>query len=231
MYKLLHLLRFAALALALPFCLPLAMAQTPWRLDCPSGTPALACTQLAADAFAAVHPGLALRTPEHLVISLDNGYKRLLADLEERLQVIALHPTARFVTVQERLSSGFRWHLVSLTSGTLTRVDGYPVFAPDGRHFFAVQSWTGQAAMPVIARLFEATHPVPTPKWRAACEDDSLWGLMAPQWRSTTELAFTQTGLPDTAAPLGQPAGEVLVKVVNGAWVPFGMVCSPAKKL
>lgn len=207
-----------------------AWAQTPWRLDCPNDETQETCVQDTAHAFAQAHPGLALRTPEHLVIALDNGRKRLLADVEGRLQVIALYPTARFVTVRERFSGGFRWHLLSLHSGTLTRIDGYPVFSPGARYFFALQSWTGKATMPVIARLFAATHPVPTLQWRSVCEDDPFWGLVEPQWSSNTQLQFYQTGLPSESAPMGQSAGIVTVKRVANKWVPLGMRCHPSPR-
>jgi hypothetical protein len=205
-------------------------AQTPWRLECPVNLTQAECVKAAGDDFDRAHPGLALRTPEHLVIALDNGRKRLIADAESRLRVIALHPVARFLTVREQHSDGFRWHVVSLQTGALTRIEGYPVFSPEGDFFFAMQGFSLGHATTVVSRLFAATHPVPDLKWRASCEDDPLWGLTAPRWTGPQTLEFVQTGLPDSSAPDGQPNGIVQVKPVRGKWQAQGLMCNVPKK-
>ena len=66
-------------------------------------------------------------------------------------------------------------------------------------------------------------------KWRSACEDDPLRGLVEPIWQTNTVLSFTQTGLPDAISPLGQAAGQVSLQQVVSKWVPKGMICNPTR--
>jgi hypothetical protein len=232
-----HLLGFGR-ACAWGFGLALVMSSkaataevpAPWRLDCTGQTDAIACATAAAAAFTQQHPGIAQRTPEHLVIALDNKRIKLIADVEARLDVVALNAVARFVTVRERLTQGYRWHVVSLISGSLTKVDGFPVFSPDGGHFFAVQPLTDDESIPVISRIFAAKHPIPEMVWRAKCEDDALWGLQDPFWKSDTNLTFTQTRLEHPERPEGAPKGQVALHKNGKTWTASGQECILPKK-
>jgi hypothetical protein len=218
------------LAMAVSSMTTNAEEPAPWRLDCTRQADVHACAKAAATAFTMQHPDIAQRTPEHLVIALDNKRIKLIADVEARLEVVALNTASRFVTVRERLAQGYRWHVISLRNGALTKVDGFPVFSPDGAHFFAAQPLTDDESIPVIARVFAATHPIPEMVWQAKCEDDGLWGLQDPIWKSATSMVFTQTRLEHPERPQGAPKGEVGVRKIGKSWTASGLACSLPKR-
>lgn len=190
----------------------------------------LPCVQTRMQALREQYPLLAQRTPEHLVIALDGGRYRLLADTEQRLDAVALEPTARFLMLRERHSQGYRWHVLSLKTGTLTRTEGFAVFSPDARHFLAFQNVLADASTPGVARLFQVQHPVPQLQWRSPCEDDLLWGAIDVQWQDNTRVKFTQTRLNDPSLPQAQEQGEVEVGHSGKRWQAKGLRCaSPVK--
>jgi hypothetical protein len=184
------------------------------------------CVQARMDALSQAHPRLAQRTPEHLVLALDDGHYRLLADSEQRLDAVALEPTARFLILRERHSQGYRWHVVSLKTGSLTRTEGFAVFSPDGQHFLAFQNVSADGKFPGVARLFQARHPVPQLVWRAQCEDDLLWGATAVQWQDSSQVTFTQTRLEDPSLPQAQEKGLVQVQYTDKRWQAKGLRCA-----
>lgn len=187
------------------------------------------CVQARVQEFTQQYPKVAQTTPEHLVIALDSGRYRLLADAEQRLQAVALDPTARFLILRERHSQGYRWHVLSLKTGALTRTEGFAVFSPDAQHFLAFQNVSADGKSPGVARLFQAQHPVPQLVWRAQCEDDLLWGATSVQWQDDAHVKFMQTRLEDPSLPQAQDKGEVLVERTGKRWQAKGLRCASAK--
>ena len=188
------------------------------------------CVLARVESFAQQYPKVAQRTPEHLVIALDTGRYRLLADAEQRLDAVALDPAARFLVLRERHSQGYRWHVLSLKTGTLTRTEGFAVFSPDAQHFLAFQNVSADGKSPGVARLFQVQHPVPQLVWRAQCEDDLLWGATAVQWQDDAHVKFMQTRLEDPSLPQAQDKGEVLVERTGKRWQAKGLRCSSDTK-
>jgi hypothetical protein len=119
---------------------------------------------------------------------------------------------------------------MSLQTGALTRVEGFPVFSPKEDHFLALQDVTGAPNSPGIARLFKAQHPVPELLWRAGCEDDVLWGARQAQWVDAQSLAFVQTRWEDPSQSQAQDKGQVSLALAGKKWTATGLACTPTKR-
>lgn len=167
---------------------------TPWEKRCQSFTSHESCAQTMAQNLYKKYASVFSHTGEHLVVKLQSGRTKLIADATSSYSVVDYIENAHYLVVRQQYTEGNSWLILSLQSGLLTKVEGYPIFSPNYRYFFAWESHLLSAINPPIARIFRSSHPVPFPEWKSECEDILDWKLSDVNW-STDELLILQQGI------------------------------------
>lgn len=165
---------------------------TSWEQKCQSYESQDLCAQYVAKNLYLKHAGIFSHTGEHLVVKLNSGRTKLFSDAAVRYAVTDYIPEANYLVIRQQYSQGNTWLILSLQSGLLTKIDGYPIFSPKHQYFFAWESNLSSPINPPITRIFRSSHPVPIPEWKSECEDILEWQLASANWLSDELLILTQ---------------------------------------
>jgi hypothetical protein len=165
---------------------------TPWEQKCQSYESQDLCAQEVAKNLYLKHAEIFSHTGEHLVVKLNSGRTKLFSDAAVRYAVTDYIPEANYLVVRQQYSQGNTWLILSLQSGLLTKIDGYPIFSPQHQYFFAWESNLSSPINPPITRIFRSSHPVPIPEWKSECEDILEWQLARANWQTDQLLVLEQ---------------------------------------
>jgi len=196
-------------------------AETAWQLDCSAYSNMQKCAMSYASKVAEQYPGMFTRRDGNLVVMLHEGRTHVLPDPKSRLDVVSVHQMSQFAVVREQYYEGNTWHVLSLKDGTLTNVGGFPVFAPNGMFFFAIEPLS-EAYNSSVARIYVAKQPTPTIVWDAKCRQTN-WGPSALIWLGSERVSFEQTRFDKTGKEV--PIGKAVVSNQNGIWKAAGLSC------
>lgn len=200
-----------------------AQASEAWQLECPNLTNAQECAMRYEATVVETYPALFTREQGRLIVTLRSGATKVYKDPSARFNVVAVHEASHTAVVREQYSEGNGWQVLDLNSGVATEIGGFPVFAPDGLHFFAIEPVSEARYNDAVAAIFRKdTRGRVFAVWKSKCTRAD-WGPTSPIWHSGTSLSFGQVRLLPTGER--EPMGRVHLRWKSGNWQAVGLWC------
>lgn len=182
------------------------------RLECPDSLIA-DCAENLEKHFNVAHPEITRRNPdESLSVQILSG-RWVTPENQFSLYdyAIELLQDGRYLAILSFGEEDLFWKLLDRKTGATFRMEGYPLFSPDGRHVVSAErDEMNLDALDVyevrasgLARVFQAIPP--TPSWfpERVC------------WVDNATIAYTRRAAEDTAGKLGTPESVALKR---GRW-------------
>lgn len=194
-----------------------------WKLECPDLSNSQGCAMRYEAEVIKNYPLLISKADGKLRIRLKNGGSHEIADLVQLHNVVAVIQQAQIAVIREQFGEGNTWHLLSLISGDMTEIAGFPVASPNANYVFAHEPWDESGYNTPKAAIYQITKGKLKLVWLAKC-DLNIWGPAKPFWKSNSQLSFTQT----KALDFGEFKEDGIVNItkLKQKWTSAGLKCN-----
>lgn len=193
-----------------------------WQLECPDLSNSQQCAMRYEAEVIKNNPFMFSKGNGKLRIRLESGRIHEIADIAQLNNVVAVIKQAQIAIIREQFGEGNTWHLLSLISGDMTEIAGFPVPSPNANYVFVNEPWDESGYNSPKAAIYQIIRGKPKLVWLAKC-DSNLWGPSKPSWKSNTHLSFTQTkGLGNGEF---KENGIVHVTKLKQNWTSIGLKC------